>query len=197
MKIFHQLRQINNPNKLRKMVKNTKRIPSIHTQAKNPNRIQKKTKAEAFKKLKLSKQKTTNAQNIASFSKTNTNRKPFRMLNHHYRMRIALIKTKLRTKLSSSNQQQPTAIRRQRNRNRRKSQKEEMKNKNRNSPHNNWSLHNHPPREIRNIIPELPTQNVPALPQNSSPLARQHRSHSCNKKNPGHKYKHKHRIKNK
>ena len=104
------------------------------------------------------------------------------MLNHHYRMEIALIKTKLRTKLSSSNQQQPTAIRRQRNRNRGKSQKGEMKNKNRNSPHNNWSLHNHPPREIRNIVLEVPTQNVPALPQNSSPLVRQHRSHSCNKK---------------
>jgi hypothetical protein len=42
-------------------------------------------------------------------------------------MEIALIKTKLRTKLSSSNQQQPTAIRRQKNRNRRKNQKEEMK----------------------------------------------------------------------
>jgi len=51
-----------------------------------------------------------------------------------------------------------------------------------NSPHNNWSLHNHPPRKIRNIIPETPTQNVPALPQNSAPLIRQHRRHSCNKK---------------
>ena len=67
-----------------------------------------------------------------------------KMLNHHYRIGIALIKTKLRTKLSSSNQQQPTAIRRQKNRNRRKNQKEEMKN----SPHSNWSLHNHPPREV-------------------------------------------------
>ena len=57
-----------------------------------------------------------------------------------------------------------------------------MKNKNRNSPHNNGSLHNHPPRKIRNIVPEVPTQNVPALPHNSSPLIRQHRSHSCNKK---------------
>jgi hypothetical protein len=93
-------------------------------------------------------------------------------------MKIALIKTKPRTKLSSSNQQQPTAIRRQKNRNRRKNQKEEMKN----SPHSNWSLHNHPPREVRNIITELPTQNMPALPQISSPLVRQHRSHSCKKK---------------
>jgi hypothetical protein len=101
------------------------------------------------------------------------------MLNHHYRIEIALIKTKLRTKLSSCNQQQPTAIRRQ-NRNRRKNQKEEIKN----SPHNKWSLHNHPPREIRNIIPEVPTQNMPALPHNSSPLVRQHRSHNCNRKTP-------------
>jgi hypothetical protein len=108
-------------------------------------------------------------------------------------MEIALIKTKLRTKLSSSNQQQPTAIRRQKNRNRRKNQKEEMKN----SPHSNWSLHNHPPREVRNIIPELPTQNMPALPQNSSPLVRQHRSHSCNKKPRSQIQTQKHQIENK
>ncbi len=44
--------------------------------------------------------KTAYAQNIASFSKTNTNKKPFRTLNHHYRMKIALIKTKLKTKPS-------------------------------------------------------------------------------------------------
>jgi hypothetical protein len=51
-----------------------------------------------------------------------------------------------------------------------------------NSPQNNRSLHNHPPRKIRNIIPETPTQNMPALPQNSAPLIRQHRRHSCNLK---------------
>jgi hypothetical protein len=96
-------------------------------------------------------------------------------------MKIALISTKLKTKPSSSIQQQPTAIRNGETKTAEKSQQEEMKNKNKNSPHNNWSLHNHPPREIRNIIPELPTQNVPALPQNSSPLARQHRGHSYNK----------------
>ena len=115
-------------------------------------------------------------------AKINSNKKPFAMLNRHYRMKMALIKTKLRTKPSSSSQQQPTVIRIQRNRTRRKSQKKDMRNKNRNSPHSKRSLHNRPPREIRNIIPELPTQNVPALPQNSSPLIRQHRSHSCNKK---------------
>ncbi len=56
----------------------------------------------------------------------------------------------------------------------------------RNSPHSKRSLHNRPPREIRNIIPELPTQNMPALPQNSSPLVRQHRSHNCNEKSRSH-----------
>jgi hypothetical protein len=67
----------------RKMVKNTRRKPFIHTQTTNPNKIQEKTKAEA---LKISRyvNKTANAQNIASFSKTNTNKKPFRMLNHPY-----------------------------------------------------------------------------------------------------------------
>jgi hypothetical protein len=63
-----------------------------------------------------------------------------------------------------------------------RSQKEENKKNNRNLPHTNWSLHNRPPREIRNIIPELPAQNVPALPQSKNPLVRQHRSHRCNKK---------------
>jgi hypothetical protein len=96
-------------------------------------------------------------------------------------MEIALISTKLKTKTIIKYSTTANSNKKQRNRNRRKSQQEEIKIKNRNSPHNNWSLHNHPPREIRNIIPELPTQNVPAPPQNSSPLARQHRGHSYNK----------------
>ncbi len=85
------------------------------------------TKAQALENLELRRRKTTNAQNLTSFSKTNTNKKPFRTLNHHDKMEIALTETKLRTKLSSSNQQQPTAIRKQRKRNHRKSQEEEMK----------------------------------------------------------------------
>jgi hypothetical protein len=58
----------------------------------------------------------------------------------------------------------------------------ENRKSNRNLPHTNWSLHNRLPREIRNIIPELPAQNVPALPQSVNPLIRQHRSHRCNRK---------------
>jgi hypothetical protein len=53
-------------------------------------------------------------------------------------------------------------------------------NKKDNSPHSDWSLHNNPPRELRNIIPEMPTQNMPAQPQSIIPLISQHRSHSCN-----------------
>jgi hypothetical protein len=68
---------------------------------------------------------------------------------------------------------------------------------NQNSPHNNWSLHNHLPRKIRNIIPEAPTQNVPALPQNSAPLIRQHRRHSCNENQKVKKYNHGIKIKDK
>jgi hypothetical protein len=82
---------------------------------------------------------------------------------------------------ASSNNQQQQNQQYKNNQNRRKSLKEQNK-KNRNSPHNNWSLHNHPPRKIRNIIPEAPTQNVPTLPQNSAPLIRQHRRHSWNEK---------------
>jgi hypothetical protein len=97
-------------------------------------------------------------------------------------MKIALIKTKLRAKPSSNT----TTTNNDKNTEKPKSQKElvEKKKKKGNSPHNKWSLHNRPPREIRNVIPEPPTQNVPALPQNSSPLVRQHRSHSFNEKTP-------------
>jgi hypothetical protein len=105
-------------------------------------------------------------------------------------MKIALIKTSLKSKLSTSNQQQPTARTRQRNRNCNK------KNIFRTSPHTNWSLHNSPPREIRDIIPEPPTQDVPALPQSKNPLVRQHRSHRCNKKTQS-QMQTKHQIENK
>jgi hypothetical protein len=143
----------------------------------------KRSQGTNVRKISSYKNKKQQTHRTSHSSATqNTNKKPFRMLNHHYRMKMALIKTKLRNKPSSSNQQQPTVIRIQGNRIRRKSQKKEMRNKNRNSPHSNWSLHNRPPRKIRNIIPETPAQNVPALPQNSSPLVRQHRSHSCNMK---------------
>ncbi len=80
---------------MKKLSKNAKRIPSIYTQATNPNNIQKKNKAEALK-ISSYLNKTAYAQNIASFSKTNTNKKPFRTLNHRYRMKIALIKRKLK-----------------------------------------------------------------------------------------------------
>jgi hypothetical protein len=106
-------------------------------------------------------------------------------------MKMALIKTNLQTKLSSSNQQQPTLRRGQRNRNRNK--KNIFK---KTSPHTNWSLHNSPPRKIRNIIPEPPTQDVPALPQSKNPLVRQHRSHRCNKKTQS-QMQTKHQIENK
>jgi hypothetical protein len=97
--------------------------------------------------------------------------------NHLYLMKWHLSRHEPGTKLSPSNQQKPTAREGQRNRNRRKSQ-----NKNKNSPHSNWSLHNNPPRDIRNIIPEPPAQHMPALPHNCSPLIKQHRSHNYNKK---------------
>jgi hypothetical protein len=40
------------------MIKNAKRIPSIHTQAINPNKIQKKSSHTLKKNLELHKQKT-------------------------------------------------------------------------------------------------------------------------------------------
>jgi len=98
-----------------KIVTNTKKKPSIHTPAINLQKILKKPRQNRRKNLELCKQKTTNTQNLTSFSKTNSNKKPFRMLNHHHTMKMALIKTNLKTKLSTGNQQQPTARRGQRN----------------------------------------------------------------------------------
>jgi hypothetical protein len=100
------------------------------------------------------------------------------------RMEIALIKTTLKTKPSHQ------VIN---NKKTEKPKNPQENGENQNSPHNNWSLHDHLPREIRNIVPETSTQNVPALPQNSSPLVRQHRSNSCNK-NHSHKNNQKHQI---
>jgi hypothetical protein len=57
-------------------------------------------------------------------------------------------------------------------------------NKKDNSPHSNWSLHYDLPRELRNIIPEISTQNMPAQPHSMIPLVNQNRSHSCNTKIP-------------
>ena len=34
-----------------------------------------------------------------------------------------------------------------------------------NSPHNNWSLHNNLPGKFRNVVPEMPTQNMTTQPQ--------------------------------
>jgi hypothetical protein len=112
--------------------------------------------------------------------------KNFRTLNHHYKDGNSTYQDKAQNQtISSSNQQQLTAIRRQKKpKTAERDSNKEIRIKN--SPHNEWSLHNHLPREIRNIVPETPTQNVPALPQNSSPLVRQHRSNSCNK-NHSHK----------
>jgi len=59
------------------------------------------------------------------------------------------------------------------------SQYKEQKKK-RNSPHNNRSLHNNLPRKFRNVVPEMPTQNMPAQPHSIEPLISPHRSHSCN-----------------
>jgi hypothetical protein len=79
----------------------------------------------------------------------------------------------------SSIQQQPTETRVQRNRNR-KNNKYKEQNLNRDSPHDDWSLHNNLPREFRNVVPEMPTQNMTAQPQSIEPLVSPHRSHSCN-----------------
>ncbi len=74
-------------------------------------------------------------------------------------MKKALIEWKLKTKPSHqviNSSQQHTNTEKPEPQKTAKKKRNERK-KNRNSPYNNWSLHNHPPREIRNIIPELPT----------------------------------------
>jgi hypothetical protein len=56
-------------------------------------------------------------------------------------------------------------------------QKKKRNNK-RNSPHSKWSLHNNLPRKFRNVVPEMPTQNMATQPQSIEPLISPHRSHS-------------------
>jgi hypothetical protein len=80
--------------------------------------------------------------------------------------------------VSSSNPQQPINSENTKTETAEKSI-QRRKSKTENSPHSNWSLHNNLPREIRNIIPEMPAQNMPAQPHSVSPLVSQHRSHSC------------------
>ena len=62
----------------------------------------------------------------------------------------------------------------------RKSHRKKKRNNKRNSPHNKWSLHNNLPRKFRNVVPEMPTQNMAAQPHSIEPLISPHRSHSCN-----------------
>jgi hypothetical protein len=121
-----------------------------------------------------------NAQHLTSFNKINSSRKQFKTLNHRRKMKIAINKKSSRTKLSTSNPQQPINSKNTEKPKPQKNQYREAGSKKENSPHSNWSLHNNPPRELRNIIPEMPTQNMPAQPQSISPLVSQHRSHSCN-----------------
>jgi hypothetical protein len=52
-----------------------------------------------------------------------------------------------------------------------------------NSPHSKRSLHNNPPRKFRNVVPEMPTQNMATQPQSIAPLISPHWSHSCNVNN--------------
>jgi hypothetical protein len=120
-----------------------------------------------------------NAQHLTSFNKINSSRKQFKTLNRRRKMKIAINKKSSRTKLSTSNPQQPINSKNTEKPKPQKNQYREAGSKKENSPHSNWSLHNNPPRKFRNIIPEMPTQNMPAQPQSISPLVSQHRSHSC------------------
>ncbi len=70
MQTFHQLEQWTTQKTETEMIKkNAKRIPSIHTQVMNPNKIQKKPRQKLYKNPGLRNQNTTNAQNLTSFSK--------------------------------------------------------------------------------------------------------------------------------
>jgi hypothetical protein len=96
------------------MVTDTKRNhPSIPQPSASKNFEE--TKAKLSEKHRTMQTENKNAQNLTSFSKTNNNKKPFRMLIHHHTMKTALIKTNPKTKLSTGNQQQPATRRGQRN----------------------------------------------------------------------------------
>jgi hypothetical protein len=107
-------------------------------------------------------------------------------------MEIALIKTNLKNQKTIKYTTATNSSKKTEKPKPQKNHTEEQEIKKDNSPHSNWSLHNNPPRELRNIIPEMSTQNMPAQPQSIIPLVNQHRSHSCNIKIPVLKHNHKH-----
>jgi hypothetical protein len=90
------------------MVINTKRNHPSIPQPSTPIKFCRKQGTTVGKTSNYVSKTTTNAQHLTSFSKINSNKKPFRMLNHH-KIKMALTNTNLRTKLSSvinNNQQQ-------------------------------------------------------------------------------------------
>ena len=153
------------------MVTNTKKNHPSTPQPPTSRKFWRNQGKTVGKTSSYANKKTRNAQNLTSFSKINSNKKPFKLLIHHHKMKMALVVINNKQQQEKNDKPEPKMKPKWNNR----------KN-NRNLPHTNWSLHNRPPREIRNIIPELPAQNVPALPQSINPLVRQHRSHRCNKK---------------
>ena len=94
--IFHHLRQQSTKENDARSNNNMKKVLPVYIQETNPKIIQKRTKAEVSKSqitsIKQHKTHLTTAL-IESF-----NNNTFRMLNHHYTMKIALISRNLRKK---------------------------------------------------------------------------------------------------
>ncbi len=61
-----------------------------------PQEILEKPRHNRWKNLELRELKPINTQHLTSFSKINSNKEHFRMLNHHQKMTLALIKTNLK-----------------------------------------------------------------------------------------------------
>jgi len=67
------------------MIRKAKKIPSIQTQAINPNKIQKKPRQKLMKISSYVNKKQQTHKTSHSSAKQIPTKKPFGMLNHHYR----------------------------------------------------------------------------------------------------------------
>ena len=73
------------------------------------------TEAKPLEKPRTMQTKNNEHTEPHIVQQTNSNKTPFRMLKSSSSMKMALIKTNLKTKISTANQQQPTARTGQRN----------------------------------------------------------------------------------
>ncbi len=109
-KIFHQPRQINNPNKMRKWSKIPKEYHPSIPKPSTPIKFRKNQGTSVRKISNYVDEKQQTHRTSHRSAKINSNKKPFRMLHHHYRWKQHLSRQKLKNQnhhqVINNNQQQ-------------------------------------------------------------------------------------------